>query len=72
MKNRPALDYIIQSAFASRWLGGEFKPKAEINKTLELIDEWRKRLQNTFWFMRNLNEFVVREANKERGCDGRL
>ncbi|MFC5078885.1 hypothetical protein VTH8203_03076 [Vibrio thalassae] len=25
----------------TRWLGGELKSKAEINKTLEVIDEWR-------------------------------
>ncbi|MDT8954716.1 transposase [Aeromonas caviae] len=56
----------------SRWLGGELKYKAEINKTLELIDEWRERLQDISWFMRNLNEFVAREANKEEGCKGRF
>ncbi|OEE10488.1 hypothetical protein OC1_16730 [Vibrio cyclitrophicus ZF207] len=56
----------------SRWLDGELKFKAEINKTLELIDEWRERLQNISWFMRNLNEFVAREANKEEGCKGRF
>lgn len=56
----------------SRWLGGELKSKAEINKTLELIDEWRERLQDISWFMRNLNEFVAREANKEEGCKGRF
>ncbi|MDH5905126.1 transposase [Vibrio splendidus] len=56
----------------SRWLGGELKSKAEINKTLELIDEWRERLQDISWFMRNLNEYVAREANKEEGCKGRF
>jgi REP element-mobilizing transposase RayT len=56
----------------SRWLAGELKSKAEINKTLELIDEWRERLQDISWFMRNLNEFVAREANKEEGCKGRF
>ncbi|MEZ9585026.1 hypothetical protein AB4230_22480 [Vibrio cyclitrophicus] len=56
----------------SRWLDGELKSKAEINKTLELIDEWRERLQDISWFMRNLNEYVAREANKEEGCKGRF
>ncbi|CAK3668340.1 hypothetical protein [Vibrio crassostreae] len=56
----------------SRWFSGELKSKAEINKTLELIDEWRERLQNISWFMRNLNEYVAREANKEEGCKGRF
>ncbi|WP_218186322.1 hypothetical protein [Vibrio mediterranei] len=49
----------------SRWLDGELKSKAEINKTIELINVWRERLTNISWFMRNLNEFLAREANKE-------
>ncbi|MCL9775476.1 transposase [Vibrio methylphosphonaticus] len=56
----------------SRWLGCELKSKAEINKTLALIGEWRERLTDISWFMRNLNEFVAREANKEEGCKGRF
>ena len=56
----------------NRWLGGELKSKAEINKTVELINEWRERLTDISWFMRNLNEFVAREANKEEGCKGRF
>ncbi|WP_214516226.1 hypothetical protein [Aliivibrio fischeri] len=56
----------------SRWLSGELKSTAEINKTLELIDEWRECLQDISWFMRNLNEYVAREANKEEGCTGRF
>ncbi len=54
----------------SRWLNGELKSKGEINKTLELIGEWRERLTDISWFMRNLNEYVAREANKEEGCKG--
>ncbi|WP_231897808.1 transposase [Vibrio tapetis] len=56
----------------SRWLSGELKSKAEINKTLELIEEWRERLTDISWLMRNLNEFIAREANKEEGCKGRF
>lgn len=33
---------------------------------------YTKRLQDISWFMRNLNEHVAREANKEEGCKGRF
>jgi REP element-mobilizing transposase RayT len=56
----------------TRWLNGELKSKAETRKTLELIDDWRERLTDISWFMRNINEYVAREANKEEGCKGRF
>ncbi|MFA0097846.1 hypothetical protein AB4406_22340 [Vibrio splendidus] len=56
----------------SRWLDGELKTNVEINRALELIDEWFERLTYISWFMRNLNERVPRAANKEEGCIGRF
>ncbi|MGR5354140.1 transposase [Vibrio sp. DNB22_19_2] len=56
----------------SRWLDGDLKSKVETNKALELVSEWRERLTDISWFMRNLNEYVAREANKEEGCKGRF
>ncbi|HCG8156262.1 TPA: hypothetical protein NJ921_001454 [Vibrio parahaemolyticus] len=56
----------------SRWLAGDVKTKAETAKVLELITLWRERLTDISWFMRNLNEYVAREANKEEGCKGRF
>ncbi|GAL37549.1 transposase and inactivated derivatives [Vibrio maritimus] len=56
----------------SRWLNGELKSKGKMNRTQELIGEWRERLTDISWFMRNLNEYVAREANKEEGCKGRF
>jgi hypothetical protein len=56
----------------SRWLDGELKSKAEINKTIELIIVWCERLTDISWFVRSLNEYVTREADKEEGCKRRF
>ncbi len=36
----------------------------------DTIKSYRSRLHNINWFMRNLNEFIAREANKEDSCTG--
>jgi hypothetical protein len=36
------------------------------------ITEYRRRLHDISWLMRNLNEYIAREANKEDDCTGRF
>lgn len=38
----------------------------------ETIAIYRARLYDISWFMRNLNEYIAREANKEDCCTGRF
>jgi len=41
------------------------------NITLDdTIAEYRRRLHDISWLMRNLNEYIAREANKEDDCTG--
>ncbi len=44
----------------------------EVAKVLEIVASLRERLVDISWFMRCLNEFIARMANKEDGCKGRF
>jgi len=54
-----------------RWQKGELISDIQEEAALSVIAEWRKRLSSISWFMRCLNEFIARKANKEDDCTGR-
>lgn len=55
-----------------RWLSQQSISVAENKMALEIVNRWRDRLVDISWFMRCLNEFIARKANKEDECFGRF
>jgi hypothetical protein len=48
------------------------KGKGECISLDETVTIYRQRLYDISWLMRNLNEYIAREANKEDKCTGRF
>ncbi|KZN68258.1 hypothetical protein N473_07480 [Pseudoalteromonas luteoviolacea CPMOR-1] len=59
------------SPIIDRYLQGETLSEAEQLLVSELIAKWRTRLYDISWYMKNLNEFIAKEANKEDSCTGK-
>ena len=51
--------------------GGTLSPGQKLTLD-DTIIEYRKRLHDISWLMRNLNEYIARQANKEDDCTGRF
>lgn len=55
-----------------QYLSGYALTPAEILTVENTIHIYRQRLYDISWFMRELNEYIAREANKEDKCTGRF
>ncbi|MFT6924860.1 MAG: REP element-mobilizing transposase RayT [Psychromonas sp.] len=55
-----------------KYLKGVKLSPGELISFDETVELYRQRLFDISWFMRNLNEYIAREANKEDGCTGRF
>jgi hypothetical protein len=55
-----------------KYLKAETLSPGELITFDETVERYRQRLYDISWFMRNLNEHIAREANKEDACTGRF
>jgi len=53
-------------------LAGEELSEAHLDAVIDVANIWRKRLYDISWFMKCLNEFIARLANKEDNCTGKF
>lgn len=55
-----------------KFVSGETLSPSESISFAETVEVYRNRLYDISWFMRDLNEYIAREANKEDDCTGRF
>ena len=55
-----------------KFMNGDTLSQGELITFDETVETYRQRLYDISWFMRDLNEHIAREANKEDGCTGRF
>ncbi|CAH9058653.1 hypothetical protein PSECIP111854_02246 [Pseudoalteromonas sp. CIP111854] len=58
-------------SLVDRYISGEVLDDAKMNFFNEIVAKWRLRLYDISWYMKNLNEFIAKEANKEDNCTGK-
>jgi hypothetical protein len=57
---------------SQKYQRGDKLSKSECISLDETVTIYRQRLYDISWLMRNLNEYIAREANKEDKCTGRF
>ena len=55
-----------------RYLSGDALKTTEKDALSDLCQKWRGYLADISWFMRSLNEYIARKANKEEDAKGRF
>tara|TARA_R110002124_G_scaffold134171_5_gene296832 strand:+ start:2820 stop:3803 length:984 start_codon:yes stop_codon:yes gene_type:complete len=60
------------SLLTQKYVAGDRLTAGELVTFDETVEQYRKRLYDISWFMRETNEYIAREANKEDGCTGRF
>jgi REP element-mobilizing transposase RayT len=55
-----------------KYVKGDKLSPGELVTFDETVEVYRQRLYDISWFMRSLNEYIARQANKEDGCTGRF
>jgi len=62
----------LGTLLSQKYQRGDALSKGEMISLEETVTIYRQRLYDISWLMRNLNEHIAREANKEDGCTGRF
>ena len=57
---------------SQKYQRGDNLSKSEYISLNETVTIYRQRLYDISWLMRNLNEYIAREANNEDKCTGRF